>query len=202
MVFRSPHKIIHAEIDLVARLKRNYHQEQLLQESEERTVHGLTIQSVLLDIAINAPASSWRLSEIAAKKLTPEYLYEYFISFKRPETSMPGGLLDKISDTKLLQKIAKTAKFDHIRWGACKRSGGHIYDKQSINKCKCTICCFQHHIGCPNNGTAWNCKRCGGTVKTIPFVAGNPHSTICFKNGTVEEIDGYDGILYGEERFI
>ena len=77
-------------------------------------------------------------------------------------------------------------------------SGGHVYDNEAANKCKCTICGFQYHDE-DNNG---RCKRCSGTITVTPFVTGYPHGTITFSDGTKETFLGYNGILSGETEFI
>jgi hypothetical protein len=100
-------------------------------------------------------------------------------------------LIPKVTDKKLLRTIAEKAKGKYCRWLACMLLGGHFLEETGVNRCKCTLCGFQHHLN-EQNGT---CPRCSGKVHTIPFTTGYPHSNITFPDGTTEYIDGYDGVM-------
>ena len=190
-------KLIHPE----STLSLNSDQKRQYWENQKKALNSLTVQTIILDVALNAHNEQYK--EIAAKKLTNhENFTEYLISkgntLVHYKKSIEWKYLHEISDTRLLRKIAENAIFNQIRWKACKLSGGHNYDNKAVNKCKCIICGFQRHIGY-KSGEGWQCERCGGIVKTIPFVAGYPHSIIYFSDCSSEKFLGYDGILSGDE---
>ena len=182
-------------------LTLNRNERQWRDENRKRSIESLTMQPVLLDIAINALYPD--LQKIAAKKITDKNLLAEYIaskcslSIETYKINARWELLKKIRDKQILRHIAETAYYDRYRWKACKMSGGHIYDENAVNKCKCTICGFQFHV-VKNN----ICTRCNGTISVAPFVIGPPHGSVTYPDGTTDTFVGYNGILFGENEFI
>ena len=177
----------------------NYSGKVLDEESMKKAIQHIVSQSVLLDIAINAYVTLLQFGELAAKKLTDsndisEYIISRRIYSSNYDRSVAWELLQQISDVVCLQKIAKLAEIDRFRWRACKLSGGHIFDSEAVNKCKCTICGFQYHKGVPN------CERCGGLIHT-PHFSNSPHTSITYSDGTEEVFSGYDGCYTTERHY-
>lgn len=106
-------------------------------------------------------------------------------------------------DQESLKEIAKEAKAKEIRWKACVLAGGHQFP-ETRNRCRCDICGFQHHIFPQGltSGNPYQCKACGGMIKAQPFCEGMPHSEVTYFGNGTDIMDGYDGLLHGEERFV
>lgn len=117
-------------------------------------------------------------------------------------SSVEWSMLSKIENPAILKDIAAKAKNWLIRYRACKLAGGHFFDGDAINKCKCTICEFEHHVESVNTAGDWKCEKCGGVVKTNPFVAGMPSATIYYNDGTDSWFRGYDGFIGNEHEYV
>lgn len=110
-------------------------------------------------------------------------------------------MVRKVKSSADLDRLAHSAKSGYVRWKACKRNGGHIFDTTADQKvrCACTICGYVEHVGCPNDGERWTCTRCGADITPRSFSEGLPHSTIRFSDGTTDVINGYDGQQYHDD---
>lgn len=117
-------------------------------------------------------------------------------------SSIEWSMLSKIESPAILKDIAVKAKNRLIRYRACKLAGGHFFDGYAMNKCKCMICEFEHHVGSVNTAREWKCEKCGGTVKTHPFVAGMPSASIYYNDGTDFWFRGYDGFIGNEHEYV
>ena len=112
-------------------------------------------------------------------------------------------MIREVNDETCLDLLAHQADCKYIRWKACKKNGGHVFDPKADEKerCICSVCGFVEHLGCPNNGHAWTCERCGAAIEPIPFVDGLPDSTIRYSDGTEKIISGYSGHYYDDDSF-
>ena len=136
------------------------------------------------------------------EKLITELAFKGIDKWVREDDRFCEICMPKIKNRDTLRKIAVQSPTMHVRWMACKLSGGHYFDESAVNKCKCTVCGIEYHAGCPNNGNDWACRKCGGTVHTIPFVEGLPHSLITYPDGTTGKFHGYSGLYSDEGRYI
>lgn len=119
------------------------------------------------------------------------------------EKSWVWQKLNDLNDQNRLLSIAKNARAQIIRWKACKLAGGHFFPKKG-NRCRCEVCGFENHPAPEGtvSGRRYHCKRCKGLVEAIPFVAGWPHSTVTYPDGTKYTINSYNGLYYHEEEFV
>ena len=159
----------------------------------------ITDQGILADIAENG--EDILIRKAAAEKLTDQEFRQKM--FARIDQDMTDSRMRKAAAKRLSSQQASVSAVKKIsdydtRIKECKKIGGHFFEKNALNKCKCAVCGYQHHKGHPNNGFDWHCARCGGLIHTFPFVEGMPRSIITFSDGTNDYVRGYDGVIYGD----
>jgi len=100
--------------------------------------------------------------------------------------------LPKLDEKERLREIAQSALIKEFRWMACVLSGGHFYDTQKKNKCKCTICEHQSHEMDRIPGKI--CGKCGAEL-----FRSNYEDFVRFPDGT-EEPYFFDNLAYLESK--
>lgn len=143
------------------------------------------------------------MRNVLQKYLTQQDALCAYLLHEKLDKGFARMMIREVKDETCLGILARQADCNYIRWKACKKNGGHVFDTKADEKdrCTCSVCGFVEHLGCPNNGHAWTCERCGAVIEPIPFVDGLPDSTIRYSDGTEKTISGYSGHYCDDDSF-